>query len=780
MSLKNDPSEKENKTTGDSPAPASPANDNQTVAASSREEETIISGSATEEATKLMPHPPAEEGQTRLTPNQAGYEATIRSAESGPPADRTLASAPGQTDADLTMPPPEPKPAEKETKVTPQGKTQGERNFKDTTTDVSRGRLLQNRYQIIQILGEGGFGAAYLAEDVKLRRKCVVKRMKIPKGTPAKQVQLYQANFEREASLLAKLNEPGHPNIPEIYDYFSDESGNYLVMKYIEGSSLKGIVSNGPVPWREAVRYIVDVSDALSYMHTHGEAGDEPVMHRDIKPDNILLGEDNRVWLVDFGLAKADPVESSGDIKASMAAGTLGYTPLEQWLGRAVPTSDVYALGATLHHLVTGVNPADAHGGTFNPLKLKELHGVFPAIRQINKELPQDLETIISQATATEPEQRLTARQLKEQLEALISQGQAAALYTFKSGESAKTARELVNLCEKYRKEAQQYLERGEFERWFRLINRNDLAEAAVQAVKQGKSSKEMLERFLKLLLPNIALLRLRRTTWRLTRAAIVILLIVTLTVGVIGAAGALAAGSFIRQTIASAGWNFNKLDLEAPNQFTKVQIDQNLQALVGVYVDNIEAEMRPPDHVDINGRWSGFDFTIPVAVALQNGKPNLSFTGIGNVPLPFVADQISQGFNQGIDDAFQNSPVDFTQLTVTDTGVTVEVAESRQAGRPALPTATPPPSPTPTITPTPSPTSTPEGLALVTIFNETGRDIILDIEGEIFEMEVNDSKAIEKQPGVYNFTVKFKDTGAIAAEGQKEWEVKTYKWRIQ
>ena len=692
-----------------------------------------------------------------------------------PANDQTLASDPDEPEQSLTQA--APKAADKPTKASPApAQTQRDQGRQSSTTEVGRGMLLQNRYQIKQILGQGGFGAAYLATDVKLaNRECVVKRMLIPKGSSPRQVQLLQANFQREMASLATLNHPGHPNIPEIYDYFSDDSGNYLVMKYIEGQSLKEVVEK-KIPWRESVRYIIDVTDALNYMHTHGG---EPVMHRDIKPDNILLGNDNRVWLVDFGLAKADAVEGAGDINASMTAGTRGYAPLEQWRGKAVPASDVYALGATLHHLVTGINPSEAYSKSFNPLELQQRHGVFTPVRQINKELPRELEAIVAHAVAAEPEQRLTARQLKEQLAALIS-GQAEALYTFKSGESAKTVAELVNLCEKYRKEAQRYLEDGAFQRWFQLINRNDLAEAAAQAARQGKSPGDRLERFLKLLAPNIAMIRLRRTTWRLTRAVIVLVLVVGVTLGIIGVAGSFAAGSFIRQTINSVGWNFNNLSLDGPNEFSKAQLDNNLQSLIGAYVDKVEVDLQPPDRVNVAGSWSGIPFTVPVAVALQDGKPHLTFSGIGDIPVPFVGGVISQGFNNGIDDAFQNSPVDFTELTITEDAVVVEVAESLHSGRPGLPTATPTPTARPTITPTPPPTATPEGLALVTIFNETGRAIVLELEGEIIEMDVDDTEVIEKPPGIYNFVVTFTDTGAVAAEGQKEWTVQTYKWRIQ
>ena len=123
--------------------------------------------------------------------------------------------------------------------------------------DLTTGRVLQERYRLDEVLGKGGFGAAYLAQDLKLKRVCVVKQMLTPEGTSLKDIELYRANFEREASLLVQLNHPGHPNIPEIYDYFSDAGGNYLVMKYIEGQSLKDVLDQkgeGRIPWREAVR----------------------------------------------------------------------------------------------------------------------------------------------------------------------------------------------------------------------------------------------------------------------------------------------------------------------------------------------------------------------------------------------------------------------------------------------------------------------------------------------------------------------------------------------
>ena len=128
---------------------------------------------------------------------------------------------------------------------------------------------------------------------------------------------------------------------------------------------------------------------------------------------------------------------------------------------------------------MTGLHPIKAFGGEFNIQKLQERHGQFSPVRKIDKSLPKELDLIIPRATDPDPAHRLTPQQFQQELEALISGAQAAALYTFKSGESAKTVQDLVILCEKNRQEAQEYLYHGDFERWFLLINRNDLAEAA-------------------------------------------------------------------------------------------------------------------------------------------------------------------------------------------------------------------------------------------------------------------------------------------------------------
>jgi len=713
----------------------------------------------------VMPATPADDGQTRAIPVPPAQEddGQTRAMSGAPDSDGETKAVPVSPEGDA------------ETKTVPESPAGASPAKTTAVADLKTGRVLQDRYRLDDVLGKGGFGAAYLAQDLKLKRVCVVKQMLTPEGTSLKDIELYRANFEREASLLVQLNHPGHPNIPEIYDYFSDAGSNYLVMKYIEGQSLKDVLDQkgeGRIPWREAVRYTLDVCSALNYMHTHG---DEPVMHRDIKPANILLGNDGRVWLVDFGLAKAKPVKSTGDLMATQAAGSLGYTPLEQWLGEATPESDIYAVGATLHHLVTGQHPVKAFGGEFNIQKLKENHGQFAPVRKVDKNLPKELDQIIARATEVEPEQRLTAQQLCQQLEALIS-GQAAALYIFRNGDSAKTVQDLVILCEKNRAEAQQYLYHGDFERWFMLINRNDLAEAAAQAVKQGKHQKDGLEKFLKLIMPNLFLNRLRRAGGRMSRATVtmILLLLIFLVVLVIG--GSYGAGWFIRQSLNSYAWSFDYLDLDHGNIYTEAEINEGAEEMVGAYVDDFSVDMRPPDQVDVNAGWGNLQLTLLVLVKLENGKPHFYLDNVNNIPLFLIGDNISQGINGGIDDVFAKAPVDIAQLTIADDEVVFNVKPS---GRAPLPTPTPTITPTPTPQPTPTVTPTPVGMALVAVFNELADDITLEIEGETWEIPGGGSIVFEKKAGRYDFVVRYKETGQLAAEGTKEWGVSSYKWRI-
>lgn len=236
------------------------------------------------------------------------------------------------------------------------------------------------RYRIEKKLGAGGFGEAYRADDTKLKRASAIKHFNPHLNRDEMTRKQLRQDFEREAQLLVALNHPGHPNIPEIYEYLADD--NCLVMKYIDGITLDKIVSarGGALTEAEALSYIRDICSVLVYMHNHTPT---PVLHRDVKPTNVLLDTTGHIWVIDFGLSSS-----------SINAGTPPFTPPEQWRGFPVPRSDVYALGMTLHLLLTGYKPSH---NLVEPL---------PPVRSLTPTLSPESAALVEQATAIDVESR--------------------------------------------------------------------------------------------------------------------------------------------------------------------------------------------------------------------------------------------------------------------------------------------------------------------------------------------------------------------------------------
>jgi outer membrane protein assembly factor BamB/tRNA A-37 threonylcarbamoyl transferase component Bud32 len=211
------------------------------------------------------------------------------------------------------------------------------------------GHLLQNRYRVLGVLGFGGMSAVYKVQDMrfpKVVRLCVAKEM-LNTATDPHVRAMIERNFEREANILATLS---HPGIVQVYDYFSENNRSYLVEEFVNGRDLEAILAgtDGFLPEAQVVSWAVQVCEVLSYLHGH----EPPIVFRDIKPSNIMLDNHNRIRLVDFGIAR---LFQSGQ-KGTMI-GTEGYSPPEQYRGVAEPRVDIYALGATMHHLLSKQDP---------------------------------------------------------------------------------------------------------------------------------------------------------------------------------------------------------------------------------------------------------------------------------------------------------------------------------------------------------------------------------------------------------------------------------------
>ncbi len=261
--------------------------------------------------------------------------------------------------------------------------------------------ILRERYKILELIGQGGMGAVYKAEDLRLSgRMCALKEV-LPVGMAYEdEIEAYREQFFQEASILARLD---HPNLPKVSDYFSDEGREYLVMDFVEGLDLREIINEARrrgdfLPEEQVADWIGQLCDALSYLHSRTPT----VLHRDIKPSNIKLTPSGHIKLVDFGLVKLLTTDDSRTVTVVQGRGTVQYTPLEQYGGDTGHTdarSDLYALGATCYHLVTLQPPVDARQRFLQP-------GSLPLPRTINPTISPALERAILAAMAMHPDDR--------------------------------------------------------------------------------------------------------------------------------------------------------------------------------------------------------------------------------------------------------------------------------------------------------------------------------------------------------------------------------------
>jgi serine/threonine protein kinase len=256
---------------------------------------------------------------------------------------------------------------------------------------LSIGQVVDNRYRINGSLGQGGMGAVYRAEDLRLNRVCAVKENLDPSAEAERQ-------FEKEASILANLN---HPNLPRVTDYFIiPGQGQYLVMDFVKGEDLQEKIDRyGAMSVDQVLPWIEKICDALTYLHRQ----EPPIIHRDLKPANIKIPPGGPPMLVDFGIAKVyDPVLRT--TKGARAI-TPGYSPPEQYgRGRTDIRSDVYGLGATLYALLTGQEPADSVECLIGKTQIKPP-------RQINGTIPEPVAKSIQKAMAIDPDKRFQSVQ---------------------------------------------------------------------------------------------------------------------------------------------------------------------------------------------------------------------------------------------------------------------------------------------------------------------------------------------------------------------------------
>lgn len=265
---------------------------------------------------------------------------------------------------------------------------------------IKTGTVLRTRYQVKEIIGQGGAGCIYLSEDLRLEgRLCAVKEVEYDLALPEEMLQEARDQFQREATVLARLD---HPNLPKVSDFFSIRDRDYLVMDFVPGKDLRQLMIEARqkqafLPEADVLDWASQLADALKYLHTQ----ETPIVHRDIKPSNLKLTPNGLVKLVDFGLVK---MLAPGEVTITIlqGQGTALYTPLEQYGGDSGHTdarSDIYAFGATLYHLLTNEPPTNVRDRFLNP-------GTLPRVRDINPDVSVRTERAIHWALQLHPEDR--------------------------------------------------------------------------------------------------------------------------------------------------------------------------------------------------------------------------------------------------------------------------------------------------------------------------------------------------------------------------------------
>ena len=247
-------------------------------------------------------------------------------------------------------------------------------------------------YRLLETVGAGGFGAVYRAEQPQIGREVAIKII-LPEYANHPD---FIRRFEVEAQVIARLE---HPHIIPLYDYWRDADGAYLVMRYLRGGSLRDLLKERPMTQPEASRTVDQLAGALAVAHRNG------VIHRDIKPDNILFDEDRNAYLTDFGIAK-DLSSEINVTKADMVVGSPAYLSPEQVRADDVtPRSDIYSMGVLIYEMLTGKHPFPTEQAT--ALLVRHLNDPLPLVSEtLGEDIPEEVENVIQQATAKNPDER--------------------------------------------------------------------------------------------------------------------------------------------------------------------------------------------------------------------------------------------------------------------------------------------------------------------------------------------------------------------------------------
>jgi tRNA A-37 threonylcarbamoyl transferase component Bud32 len=459
---------------------------------------------------------------------------------------------------------------------------------------------LQDRYRIVRVLGGGGMGQVYLAHDTRLADKpCAVKEMTPDPHATSEEQEQAAAQFHREAAILAHLS---HPHLPNVYDYFEERKCFYLVMDYVEGENLTGRLAQSPdgLPQETVVEWATQLCDVLEYLHSQTP----PVIFRDMKPANVMITLEEEVKLVDFGVARLfDPTKRTDTLKM----GTAGYAPPEQYAGQGQTTarSDVYALGATLHELLTGADP------TAQPF-------VFTPPRQLNPSVSPSLSKVVMKAVSLDSGDRFP---------------------------SARATKEALQKATKPRRLRLPAIQRKDG------TGTKVMAETTAIPIQQSRPVK-------------IALGTLR---W-LGRIALTIAITLLIAAVVLLLAGTFAISKITEQAIASVDWGLVE-NADTHFVMTEDELEEGVKTFLRMYaldaVKYAEVDFRSPDEAVLSLQLFSKPVSLQARLEVREGVPAVILERLNDTPLYIVGGIVSGGINGGFQKAWEDSPLQVTSITV-------------------------------------------------------------------------------------------------------------------
>jgi eukaryotic-like serine/threonine-protein kinase len=266
------------------------------------------------------------------------------------------------------------------------------------------GELIAGRYELQELVGSGGMSNVFRAHDRLLERPVAIKVL----HEQFSRDDDYVERFRREARSVAQL---AHPNIVTVIDRGEEGGRQYIVFEYVEGENLKALVAGGALPIDEALRFGLQIGRALDFAHKRG------LVHRDVKPQNVLLNEDGQAKVTDFGIARS--VDVQGVTQTGTVLGTSDYIAPEQARGEKVDQkTDVYSLGIVLFELLTGEVPYE--GDNFVAVAMQHVHGPVPSVLERRPDVPLRLERALQRAMAKDRDDRLSMEELAGELEACL------------------------------------------------------------------------------------------------------------------------------------------------------------------------------------------------------------------------------------------------------------------------------------------------------------------------------------------------------------------------